>query len=262
LPSGSAPQLHPLAESLALLTARPSRDELDGEVQTLAAFRREFGPASRARRPRHGGERRWLPVKRAHWHRWRGERRWLPVKSAATVIWATAFGFGGLAAAASARTLPAPLQRLAHDLIAAPAPRPRPVTRPSSARPAIPGHSAYSLCTTWAQVTATGTPAQRAAAFTELAKAAGGPDRVTGYCAAVTHLSQPSSARPYPSRTSRVSGMVPVPHDTGQPSVLPTPQGGGNPSGPHSTGQPSGLPTPHGTGQPGGHPISRGASHP
>jgi hypothetical protein len=242
LPSGSAPQLRPLAESLALLTGRPSSDELDGEAATIAAFRREFGTVGRAHRPRR-----------------RREGRLRSAKSAAAVMGAALFGFGGLAAAAYAGTLPAPLQRLAHDIIAAPAPHPRPVTRPSAARPAVTGHSAYGLCIALARVEANGTAAQRAEAVTKLATAAGGADHVSAYCATVTHPARHVSTRPHQGPFGK-STMVPVPHGSGQPSGPPTSHGAGKPGESHGTGKPTGLPTPHGEGNSAGHP--RGAGGP
>ena len=47
---GSAPQLRPLAEALADLTGKPAGDELDGEAETLAAFRNQLGAPRPAQR--------------------------------------------------------------------------------------------------------------------------------------------------------------------------------------------------------------------
>lgn len=242
MPPGSAPQLRPLAESLALLTGRPGSDELDGEAATLAAFRREFGAASRV-----------------HRHRRRRAGRLLPVQSAAAAVAAGIFSFGGLAVAAYAGTLPAPLQQLAHDIIAAPAPHHPLATRPSPAGPAVRGHSVYGLCNAWAHAKANGTPAQRAAAFAKLATAAGGTNRVATYCAGITHPGTPASTRPHPVRSPQLSGkptMVPMPRGSGQPSVPPARHGAGKPGGSHRTGKPAGLPTPRGSGKPSAPPIS------
>jgi hypothetical protein len=229
--------LWPLAESLALLTGRPASDELEGEAATLAAFRREFGAASRVHRRRAG--------------------RLRPVHSAVAGIAAAVFSVGGLAAAAYAGALPPPLQRLAHDIIAAPAPHRRPVSRPASAGPAVRGHSARDLCTLWARVQANGTPAQRAAALTKLATAAGGTDRVAAYCAAVTRAVTPASSQPHPARAPHPSvkpTMVPVPRSPGQPSPPSARHGAGNAGQPPRTGKPARLPTPPGSGQPRGLP--------
>jgi hypothetical protein len=121
LAAGAAPQLRRLAEALADLTDRPGNDELDGEAETLAAFRNLAGtpgPAHRPRRPRPRLRPRSLPAR------------------AAVAAGAVALTFGGLTTAAYARALPAPVQRLAHDFIGAPAPRFQPATRPSPAAPA------------------------------------------------------------------------------------------------------------------------------
>ena len=49
LPPGAAPQLRPLAETLAALAGRPAEDELAGGAGTLTAFRDHFGAAGPAR---------------------------------------------------------------------------------------------------------------------------------------------------------------------------------------------------------------------
>ncbi|HEY2576537.1 MAG TPA: hypothetical protein VGI74_09545 [Streptosporangiaceae bacterium] len=254
LPAGSAPRLRPLAESLAGLTDQPSSGELDGEAQTLAAFRKQFASARQAGRSR----RRWgrlLP-------------RPLPVKSAAAAMVAAIFSLGGFAATAYAGALPAPLQRLAHEIIAAPAPDGQPAPRPSTATPAVTGPAAYSLCTAWAQAKAHGSDAQQAVAFGKLAAAAGGADHVAAYCAAATRAGSPPSGRPHPARTPGGSGKpsgLPSPRGSGKPTGLPAPGGSGKPSGlpsPRGSGKPTGLPAPGGSGKPSGLPSPRGSGKP
>jgi hypothetical protein len=52
-PASSAPEMQPVAEVLAALTAGPADDELAGEAAALAAYRNQASvprPATRARR--------------------------------------------------------------------------------------------------------------------------------------------------------------------------------------------------------------------
>ncbi len=230
LPPGHPPELRPLAEALAELAGRPAEDELDGEAETLMAFRHHFGatePAQRAAR-NHAPRSRYRPV---------------PLGAAAAA--ATILGLGGLATAAYAGALPAGLQRLAHDIVGAPAPGRQPAAGPSPPGPAATGQPGYGLCTAWAQAKAHGTGTQQAAAFEELASAAGGPGNVTAYCAAVRPGGPPSfrpSPAPAPSRRSGRPAAVPTPHDSGRPAAVPTPPT------PHGSGKPAGLPTPHNSG--------------
>jgi hypothetical protein len=239
LPPGSPSELRPLAEALTELRAQPAVDELAGEAETLAAFRNQFGAAGLAHQP---------PTRTP------ARRRHLPVKAVAAA--AAVLSLGGIATAAYAGALPATVQRLAHDVIGAPAPDTRPSTGPSPIGPAPTGDPRYGLCTAWAHAKAHGTAKQRAVAFGKLAAAAGGTANVTAYCATAapprTSLSQTPQPSPAPHATGRPSAL-PTPHSTGQPSGLPTPHGTGAPTvrpTPQSTGQPSGLPTPHGTGAP------------
>jgi hypothetical protein len=241
LPTGSAPELRSLAEALAGLRARPASDELQGEAETLAAFRSQSGaPPHTAHRP---------PARKAP----------LLVKAAAAV--ATVLSLSGIAAAAYAGALPAPVQRLAHDVIGAPPPgTPQPALTPFSAGPATTGGPGYGLCTAWAYARAHGTRKQQAAAFGRLAAAAGGAGKVTAYCATAappgTTPSQMPQPAPAPHGTGRPAGL-PAPHGSGKPSVLPTPHPSEGPTvhpTPHATGKPSMLPTPHGTTGPTAHP--------
>jgi hypothetical protein len=239
LPPGSPPELRPLAEALAELRAQPAVDELKGEAETLAAFRSQFG----APRPAHHPPAR-TPAPR---------RRHLPVKAAAAA--ATVLSLGGVATAAYAGALPATVQRLAHDVIGAPAPATRSSIGPSPAGPAPTGAPGYGLCTAWAHAKAHGTAKQRAVAFGKLAAAAGGAVNVTTYCATAAPPRTSPSQMPQPS---------PAPHGTGRPSALPTPHTTGRPSGlpsPHGTGAPTVRPTPHNTGKPSGLPAPRSSGH-
>ena len=238
LPPGAGPELRPLAEALAGLRARPASDELAGEAETLAAFRNQFGAPHTAHRS---------PARTPR------SRRLLPVKAAAAA--ATVLSLGGIATAAYAGALPAPVQRLAHDIAGAPAPGSQPALTPAPAHPATTGGPAYGLCTAWAHAKAHGAAAQRAVAFRTLAAAAGGAGNVTAYCATATPPGMSPSQRPQPS---------PAPHATGKPSGLPAPYASGKPTGlpsPHGTGAPTVRPTPHSTGKPSGLPTPRHSGH-
>jgi hypothetical protein len=225
LPPGSGPELRPLAEALAELRGQPASDELEGEAETLAAFRSQFGAPRTAHRQPAG-----IPPPR---------RRLLPVKAAAAA--AVVLSFGGVVTAAYAGALPAAAQRFAHDLIGAPPPGAQPAIRPSLARTGTAGDPAYGLCTAWKHAKAHGTRKQRAAAFGKLAAAAGGAGNVTAYCATAAPPGASASATPHPVPTSR---------STGKPTGLPTP---------HGTGKPTGLPTPRGSGEPGMPPMPHGS---
>ncbi|HLX48512.1 MAG TPA: hypothetical protein VKS82_09275 [Streptosporangiaceae bacterium] len=216
-PPGCEPQLHPLAQTLAELTGLPAGGELHGEAETLAAFRCQFAAF-------HGQPGRPGPAGRRH-RRPRLPSTLLPVR-AAIVASAAVLSLGGLAAVAYTGALPAPVQRLAHEFIAAPSPGSRSATKPSPA------------------TTRTGTsPSHR-------------PRPVP-----TPHHSSKPSERPTPHGSGMPSAH-PTPHGTGKPSGHPTPSGSGRPSSPpaqHGTGKPSRLPTPHSTGAPAIHPLSRTA---
>jgi hypothetical protein len=200
---GSPPQLHPLAQTLAELTARPTRDELNGEAETLAAFRGQFAPFRgplRAPGPAHRRRRRpRLPS------------LLLPVR-AAVVAGAAVLSLGGLAAAAYTGAFPAPVQRLAHEIIDAPAPGVQPASRPSPISPVV---------------TPTGTsPSHRPR------------------LAPTPHGSSKPAARPTPRGPGKPSGQ-PAPRDSGRPSQPPAQHGTGKPGQlptPPSTGGPSAHP--------------------
>jgi hypothetical protein len=246
LPADAAPLLRPLAQTLAELTGQPAEDELDGEAQSLTAFRDHFGAPGRAGHAVRG-------------HRPRLYLRPVPLRAAAV---ATILGFGGLATAAYAGALPAGLQRLAHDIIGAPAAGARPAAKPSPAIPAATGQPGYGLCTAWAHARAHGTRKQRAMAFSELAAAAGGPGNVSAYCAATAHTAAPPSSRPAPipsHHPSKPAGL-PTPRNSGKPTALPTPHGSGKPTvlpTPRNSGKPTALPTPRNSGNPTTFPTPR-----
>ncbi len=234
LPAGSAPELRPLVEALAGLRDQPVSDELEGEAGALAAFRNQLGVPNTARqRSAQTPPSRFRPR---------------PVRAAAVAV-AMVLGLGGIATAAYAGALPSSLQRLAHDIVGAPAPGTGPAVRPSWASPAARGHRAYGLCTAWAH----GTHKQQAVAFRELAAAADGRGNVSAYCATVAHPGTSPSHRP-----------APAPDRTGRPGGLPTPHGSGRRGGlptPHGSGKPTGLPAPNSTSAPTAHPTGGPSRH-
>ena len=116
-PPGSTPEMRPVAEVLAALTAGPADDELAGEAAALAAYRNQGGvprPATPARRRR---RRPLFPF--------------LSARAAATVTAAAAvLIFSAFATAAYTQVLPGPVQRLAHAIIGAPTAGSGPATGP------------------------------------------------------------------------------------------------------------------------------------
>ena len=201
LAAGAAPQLRPLANALADLTGQPEGDELDGEDQTLAAFRNQVSAPSTAYR--------------AHQRRPQLLPRSLSARIAVAAS-AVALSLGGLTTAAYARALPAPVQRLAHDIIGAPAPRFQPAMRRS---PAARYPSAV--------------PSGRT------------------HPATASHGRGKPSAHPTPHGRGKPSAH-PTPHGHGKPSTHPTPHGHGKPSAhptPQGRGKPSAHPTSRGQGE-------------
>jgi hypothetical protein len=212
LPACSPPELQPLSEAMAALTAGAASDELAGEAAALAAFREGLGVRGPGRRS----------------HRRPALLSSLPAKAAAAAAIA-ALSLGGLATAAYARALPAPLQGFAHTTFGAPAVAAHTGSNPSPASPAAAGataghataghgtagHAARGLCTAWARAKAHGSRKQTAVAFRNLAAAAGGTGQVAAYCATVPNPRASASSQP---------------HRSGKPATHPTPHGSGKPS--------------------------------
>jgi hypothetical protein len=146
-----------------------------------------------------------------------------------------ALGIGSVATAAYAGDLPASAQQFAHDSIGAPAAHRSHHDGRAAGHaggpvgPNAAGHARFGLCTAYAHASKHGNAAQKSVAFRNLVKAAGGADKVAGYCADVPHpgASQSRSSHPTGKPTS-----LPA-HPTGKPTSRPT----------HPTGKPSGAPT-------------------
>ena len=230
MPPDSGPGLQPVADVLAALGAPAGSDELAGEAVAMTEFRHRFGvPAptpcrSRRRRPT-------LLTS-------------LLSAKAAAVAAIAAVGVGAAATtAAFAGALPGPLQQFAHQTFGAPAAhqdKAPPAGPAASATPVGPNahsHAAFGLCTAFKRATAHGSAAQKAVAFRNLVKAAGGADNVAAFCAAVPHPGASPSPQPPPTHPTG----PPSPHPTGPPSTHPT--------GPPST-HPTGPPSTHRTGPP------------
>jgi hypothetical protein len=101
-------------------------------------------------------------------------------------------------AAAYAGSLPGALQKIAHEAIAAPAPReglaaPAPEGTGRPAGPSVTGGAAYGLCHAYLHAEEHGTASQQAVAFRNLVNAAGGAGQVAASCALVPH---PGAASP------------------------------------------------------------------
>jgi hypothetical protein len=173
-PPEPMPGLQPVSDVLAALRSGPTREELAGEASVLAEFRRGAGVAARTPAP----------------HR---PRRVTSLVGARVAVAAAAVTLGGLATAAYAGMLPAPVQRLAHDTIGAPA---APSGSPAAThlarsqapvRPGASGSTAHRLCTAYTAAKAHGTAAQRAAAFHNLVGAAGGAGKIAAFCGTAAH---------------------------------------------------------------------------
>lgn len=217
-----APVQH-VADVLAALRASPASNEAAGKAAALAQFRERVGMSSQPSRP---------PRRRPTLL-----STLLSAKAAATVAVA-AVTLGGAATAAFAGALPPTAQKLAHDMIGAPSPHASHTAdannksnaghRGTPTGPSASGPAAFGLCTAYASATQNGTAAQKAIAFRNLEKAAGGAANVAGFCAAVNHpgtQTTPNSA----ASASHPAG-APTSHPTGAPTSHPT----GAPS-PHTT---------------------------
>jgi hypothetical protein len=239
LPPAEAPaELRPLAEAIAALSLAPAGHELAGEPTARAAYRAGFGRAARCGRTHR--------AHRAH----RPRSRVVGLIRSAKLAVAAAVAAGVLTSAAYADVLPAPLQSLVHRALGAPSPHPAlPRQRETPARLAPAAPDAHGLCNAWAHAEAYGQAREEAVAFRTLAAAAGGPGRVTAYCAA------PHPGTPPPGQRGS--------HPKGKPSTSSSPTAAG-----HATGKPTSHPSqpdhPGHTSHPAhpSHPAAKPTSHP
>jgi hypothetical protein len=117
---------------------------------------------------------------------------------------------GGSVAAAYAGVLPAALQKIAHNSIAAPAAsaRPSPHETHRAGAPVGPdpaGPAAHGLCTAYFHAEAHGSAAQQALAFRKLAAAAGGGGKVAAYCATAPRPGAGAHGKPASHATGRAT---------------------------------------------------------
>jgi len=222
LPADVAAGLQPVADVLAALRAAPESDELSGEATALAEFRQQVGVSIHPR-----GSRRRRPTLLG---------TLLTAKGAAAAAIA-ALSLSGAAAAATGN-LPAPLQRLAHDTVGAPAAQSSNASgsQGSPVGPDATGPAQHGLCTAYANARAHGSAAfKHSIAFKNLVTAAGSASKVDAFCQDATGSPAPSSpagsansqATSHPtgapasgSGGSRAS-TAPTSHPTGKPASTP-----------------------------------------
>lgn len=171
-PEDAPAGLRPVTDILAALQAPPDASEFGGWSQALAAFRETpRRPSTSHHRPR---SRRPIVVTTL-----------LTARLAAAAAAVAAAAVGGGAAAAYTGSLPAALQKVAHEVIAAPdvrtaRPTPTPASRPAG--PDVTGSAAHGVCTAYRHAEMHGNAIHRAAAFRDLVTAAGGEAAVPAYC--------------------------------------------------------------------------------
>jgi hypothetical protein len=262
-PTELAPGLRPVGDVLAALRAAPAGHELAGEAPALAEFRRTASPSPRRSHRSHRSRR---PTHRP-----------LPSRFGARTAAATVavLSLGGLATAAYAGVLPAPVQRFAHETIGAPSAQSRqpyyphiPVNSQAPGAPKAHRSTAQGLCIAYVRAWRHGNVAEERTIFRNLARAAGSTGQVGAYCPAVARLdtvpfpldprSHPPFARPSPpfARPSGYPRPSPGPYPTARPTGFPA-QGRTAPPQPRATGRPyhhrhgrpAAHPTPHVTGR-------------
>ena len=239
-----------LAPVLAALTAPASAHELDGYASTLSALRAAHvtpAPSPSRRRP--------------------SMLATLAGAKLGATIAGIAVGLGGAATVVyvSSNVAHTPDTHANSTASAVPAgsttpagsDHPTGTPTPGGVGPDATGPAAHGLCTAWKAVAANAHgKAMDSVAFTNLAKAAGGADKVASFCAAVTapgasgdHATGKPSTKGKPT-TKGKPATVP----TGKPTTVPT----GKPTT-VPTGRPTVLPTPTATPPvtPSSHPTGR-----
>lgn len=210
----SSAALQHVADVLAALQAAPASDEAVGKTAALAEFRQRVGVSSHAIRSRRRRPTLLSSV--------------LSAKAAAAAAVAV-IGVGGVATAAFANALPSAAQQFAHDTIGAPSPHAssahadKKTDAGHSGTPVGPnasGPAAFGLCNAYANAKRHGTATQKAVAFRNLEKAAGGVANVASFCAAVPHPG--ASDKPKKGGPSSHPTGEPTSHPTGKPNPHPT----------------------------------------
>jgi len=221
-PADASAPLEDVADVLAALRAAPTGEEAVGKAAALAEFRQRVDMSSHPIRSR-----RRRPTLLSSL---------LSAKAAAAAAVAVV-GLGGVATAAFANALPTAAQQFAHDTIGAPSPhssahagdKPNVGHSGTPVGPNASGPAAFGLCTAYSNAKHHGTALQKAVAFRNLEKAAGGAANVAGFCASVPHPG--ASATPGTGAASPHPSGPPSPHPTGPPSSHPS-----GPPSPHPTG--------------------------
>ena len=135
-----------------------------------------------------------------------------------------------------------------------------PTPQGTAVGPDATGSAAHGLCTAWKAVAANGNrgKAMDSVAFTNLAKAAGGADKIASWCATVT---APGASGEHATGKPSTKGK-PTTVPTGKPATVPTGKPTTVPTGRPTTqpaGKPTVLPTPTATPPvtPSTHPTGR-----
>jgi hypothetical protein len=239
-----------LAPVLAALTAPPSARELDGYASTLSALRAAQvtpAPSPSRRRP--------------------SMLATLAGAKLGATIAGIAVGLGGAATVvyvssnvahtpdshASASATPASSGTSGASGTRTGTPTPQ----GTAVGPDATGPAAHGLCTAWKAVAAGGNggKAMDSVAFTNLAKAAGGADRIASWCATVTAPGAHATGKPSSKgKPATVPTGKPATVPTGKPTTVPT----GRPTT-QPAGKPTVLPTPTATPPvtPSSHPTGR-----
>jgi hypothetical protein len=176
-PEDAPADLRPVADVLVALQAPPDRREVAGWGQALTVYREIAGGPGMPGRPR---SRRPRLIARPLGARF-------AAAAGATVIAV----LGGGVAAAYTGSLPGALQKVAHEVIAAPGARessaaPTPQSSGHPAGPSVAGAAAYGLCNAYLHAEEHGNAGQ-SVAFRNLVNAAGGAGKVAAYCASAPH---------------------------------------------------------------------------
>ena len=211
-------ELRPVAEVIMALQAPPDRREVAGWGEALTVYRETAGRPGTPGRPRS--------------RRPRSIASLLSIRVAAAAGATAVAVFGGGVAAAYTGSLPASLQKFAHAAFAAPSVHegtagPTPTSTGHGVGPSANGSAAYGLCNAYQHAHAS----QRAVAFRNLVKAAGGAGQVAAYCASVPH---PGTSSPPGRRVGQTASPANTYHGrkpTAPPGKPTTTPGNGNGNG-------------------------------
>ena len=196
-PEEAVASLQPVVESFAALYAAPVHSGPAAEAHALTAFRALAGPGRGTAGPRPGPRAAHRRAGRRSTRGWAQSRLAGIRLAAATAAVAAVAALGG-AVAAYAGDLPAPMQRLAHDVIGAP-PAAGGAPQPDLGRPGpmpLPGNAAHGLCRAYEQALAHDRSGLNPVTLRRLAAAAGGPGQVKAYCARLVPPGHPANGHP------------------------------------------------------------------